>query len=86
MIGENGSKISGGETQRICIARALYNNPELLILDEATSALDKETEKSLLKNLFKQKKTVIFISHKLSSLKECDKIFKLENKQLVLKN
>lgn len=86
MIGENGSKISGGETQRICIARALYNNPELLILDEATSALDKETEKSLLKNLFKLKKTIIFISHKLSSLKECDKIFKLENKQLVLKN
>tara|TARA_B100000963_G_scaffold218318_1_gene190383 strand:+ start:20376 stop:22094 length:1719 start_codon:yes stop_codon:yes gene_type:complete len=86
IIGENGSKISGGEMQRICIARALYNNPEFLILDEATSALDKETEILLIKNLFKLKKTIVFISHKLSSLKKCDRIFKIENKKFVLKN
>lgn len=86
IIGENGSKISGGEIQRICIARALYNNPEFLILDEATSALDKYTEGLILKNLFRLKTTIIFISHKLSSLKNCDKIFKIENKKLVLKN
>ena len=86
IIGENGSKISGGEIQRICIARALYNNPEFLILDEATSALDKETEILLIKNLFKLKKTIVFISHKLSSLKGCDRIFKIENKKFVLKD
>ncbi|MDC0968020.1 ABC transporter ATP-binding protein/permease [Alphaproteobacteria bacterium] len=86
IIGENGSKISGGEIQRICIARALYNNPEFLILDEATSALDKDTENFILKNLFELKTTIIFISHKLSSLKNCDKVFKIENKKLVLKN
>ncbi len=86
IIGENGSKISGGEMQRICIARALYNNPTFLILDEATSALDKETEILLIKNLFKQKKTIVFISHKLSSLKECGRIFKIENKKFVLKD
>ena len=86
IIGENGSKISGGEMQRICIARALYNNPEFLILDEATSALDKETEILIIKNLFKLKKTIVFISHKLSSLKKCDRIFKIENKKFVLKN
>jgi ATP-binding cassette subfamily B protein len=86
IIGENGSKISGGEIQRICIARALYNNPEFLILDEATSALDKDTENFILKNLFELKTTIIFISHKLSSLKKCSKVFKIENKKLVLKN
>ena len=86
IIGENGSKISGGEIQRICIARALYNYPELLILDEATSALDKNTENLILNNLFKIKTTIIFISHKISSLKNCDKIYKVENKKFVLRN
>jgi len=84
MVGERGVKISGGEKQRIGIARALYNNPNILIFDEGTSALDSETEAKILKVLLqlKGKKTIIFISHKKSNLDFCDKRFKIENKQI----
>ena len=65
-IGELGSKLSGGQIQRIGIARALYKNPEILILDEATNALDEETETQILKSIchIKNQKTLIIISHK----------------------
>ena len=53
IIGENSQRISGGEKQRIILARLFYMNREILILDEATSALDKETEKDVLSNIFK---------------------------------
>ena len=80
-VGERGSRISGGQLQRVGIARALYNNPDILIFDESTSALDKETELDILKNIykFKNKKTMIIITHKKELLKNCDKIYKLEN-------
>ena len=80
-VGERGSRISGGQLQRVGIARALYNNPEILIFDESTSALDRETELEILKNIykFKDKKTMIIITHKKELLKNCDKIYKLEN-------
>lgn len=79
-IGHLGKKISGGQLQRIGIARALYQNPDLLIFDEATNALDIEIEDRIIENLknFKKDITVILISHRLSVLKKCDKIFLLD--------
>lgn len=81
IVGERGSRISGGQLQRVGIARALYNDPKILVFDESTSALDSETELEILKNIykFKNKKTLIIITHKKDLLKECDKIYKLEN-------
>ena len=78
-IGEDGVKISGGQRQRLGIARAIYRNPEVLILDEPTSSLDNETEKDFIKTIFsmKRKKTIIIVSHKDSVLKKCDRIIKL---------
>jgi ABC-type multidrug transport system fused ATPase/permease subunit len=78
-IGEDGVKISGGQRQRLGIARAIYRNPEVLILDEPTSSLDNETEESFIKTIFsmKRKKTIIIVSHKDSVLKKCDRIIKL---------
>ncbi len=86
-IGQMGSNLSAGQKQRLGIARALFNDPEILILDEATSNLDTETEKDIIQNLFqpdfKRTKTFIIISHKLGNLKNCNKIFKLENGRLI---
>ncbi len=86
-LGENGSNISGGQIQRVGIARSLYRNPNILILDESTSSLDESTEKNIMKNILdlKGKITIIFVTHKLSLLKNCDKIFELKNKKLILK-
>ena len=85
VIGERGMRISGGQMQRIGIARALYNEKEILIFDESTSSLDLETEKRFFESIevFKKKKTIIIISHKLNTLKICDKIYKLKNNSLV---
>jgi ABC-type bacteriocin/lantibiotic exporter with double-glycine peptidase domain len=65
-VGHNGSKISGGEKQRIGIARAMFKNPEVLIFDESTNALDKKNEETIFKYLkkIKKNKTIIFITHK----------------------
>lgn len=84
MVGERGVKLSGGQKQRIGIARALYNDPDILVLDEACSALDIEIEKEVMKsiNFLKRQKTIIIISHRHSSLIECDKIFEMESGQL----
>ena len=80
VTGEDGIKISGGQKQRLTIARALYHNPEILVLDEATSSLDVDTEKDILESLnnIKGKKTIIIISHRESSLKLCNKIIRLD--------
>ena len=87
VVGERGIKISGGERQRIGIARALYNNPEILVFDEATSALDLETEEDILDTLvkIKGKQTIIFITHRTSSLKYCNRVYELENCDLKIK-
>lgn len=81
MVGENGISLSGGQLQRIGIARALYKDSEVLILDEGTSALDKETSNKIMDNLNKLSNeiTVIMITHELSTLKNCDRIFEFEN-------
>lgn len=91
IIGENGKTLSGGQIQRMGIARAFYKNSSILIFDESTNSLDLDTEKefmSILKEI-KRSKTIIFITHKLELLDNCDKIFKIESnklKQIDIKN
>ena len=82
IVGERGSKISGGELQRIGIARAIYNDTEILILDEFTSSLDEKTESEIIKNIFSLDKTIIVATHRMATLKYCDKIYNLSNSEL----
>ena len=79
-IGERGIRLSGGQCQRIGIARALYHDPKVLIFDEATSALDGTTEKIVMDaiNHLRKDVTIIIIAHRLSTVKKCDKIYVLE--------
>ncbi len=81
-IGERGLKLSGGQIQRIGIARALYRNPKILILDEATSALDESTEGKIIDEIYSLPEdiTILIISHKTEILKKCDRIFSIKNK------
>lgn len=83
-IGENGILISGGQMQRIGIARALYTKPSLLILDEPTSAMDYENELQFLNMIktLKNKVTVVIVTHRQTTLNICDQKYKLEDKQL----
>lgn len=85
-VGDRGTRLSGGQVQRIGIARALFNNSQLLIFDEATSALDAETEKNFINDIYslKNKKTLIIISHRLSILEHCDHIYNLKNKGIII--
>ena len=64
----------------------MINDPELIILDEATSGLDYQTEDNILKTIKKLKKTSIIVSHRLNTLKNCDKIYLLKNKEIFLFN
>ena len=64
LIGENGSKLSGGQLQRIGLARCLYRDPKILLLDRSTSALDTDTENKILKNISELDLTVIFVTHR----------------------
>lgn len=81
IVGERGGKISGGEKQRIGIARALYKSPSVLVLDEATSSLDLKNEELIIEtiNSLKRKKTIIIVSHRPSTVKICDTVYKMEN-------
>ena len=83
-IGAAGNGISGGQCQRILIARAVYKNPQYLFLDEATSSLDAENEKNIHDNLqsFFKGKTVLIIAHRLSTVKNADRIIVLKNGQI----
>ena len=80
-IGERGSKISGGQIQRIGIARALFQKPSMLILDEATSALDEKTERKILKYIFENFKEsiIIFCTHKKKLLRYCNKVINVKS-------
>tara|TARA_B100000767_G_scaffold275789_2_gene315671 strand:+ start:3486 stop:5165 length:1680 start_codon:yes stop_codon:yes gene_type:complete len=85
LVGERGARLSGGQCQRIGIARALYKNTSLLILDEATSALDTKTENTLMEiiNNLDQNLTIIIIAHRVSTLNKCDIIYKIENGKII---
>jgi len=87
-LGERGIRLSGGQLQRIGIARALYRNPKILVLDEATSSLDVENEKDIINTLdhLKGEITVIVVSHRFSATKNCDKLFLVKNKNIELIN
>lgn len=84
-VGERGLKLSGGEKQRVGIARTLLKNPPILLLDEATSALDTETERDIQDSLkaMSTGRSVITIAHRLSTIVDADKIVVLENGHLV---
>ena len=85
LVGELGNKISGGQAQRIGIARALLTNPELIIFDEATNALDSETEDKISKalNSLKGKVTTITIAHRMDSIIDSDLIIYLKNGEII---
>ena len=80
-LGAEGNGISGGQKQRLSIARAVYKNPKFIFFDEATNSLDANNEKVILENLdeFFKNRTVIIVAHRLSTVKHADKIIVLEN-------
>jgi ATP-binding cassette, subfamily B, bacterial len=85
-IGEGGIKVSGGEKQRLSIARAILRNPNLLIFDEATSALDSITEEeinSTIRSISDQNRITVLIAHRLSTIMHADKIFVLEQGKII---
>jgi ABC-type multidrug transport system fused ATPase/permease subunit len=84
-VGDRGTKISGGQRQRLGIARAMFTKPRLLVLDEATSALDGETEANIadaIQNM-KGKVTVVMIAHRLSTVREADKVIYMDGGKII---
>ena len=86
-VGERGAKISGGQRQRLGIARALLTKPKLLILDESTSALDGQTESDLSKSIrnLKGSTTILVIAHRLSTVRDADQIIYLSQGKVICK-
>lgn len=84
-VGERGVRLSGGQMQRIGIARALYNDPKILILDEATSALDNITENKVMNSLLKLNAdlTIIMIAHRLTTVEKCNKIYLIDKGKII---
>lgn len=84
--GDRGVRISGGERQRLGIARALYHDPDILVFDEATSALDNATERAVMEaiNSFHGKKTLLIIAHRLNTLEQCDILYRVENGKITV--
>ena len=85
ILGERGVTLSGGQIQRISIARAIIKNSKILLLDDCLSAVDTDTEEEILKNLksYTKNKTTIIVSHRISSLKHANQIIVFENGQIV---
>lgn len=85
LVGERGLKLSGGEKQRIALARAFLKQPSIVLLDEPTSSLDSNTEKAILRALFElvAGKTCLVVAHRLSTAAQCDQIVVLDNGRVV---
>jgi ATP-binding cassette subfamily B protein len=85
IVGERGLKLSGGEKQRVAIARTILKNPKILIFDEATSALDSQSEKSILHALdeIASDHTTLAIAHRLSTIIDADRILVMENGHII---
>ena len=85
LVGERGLKLSGGEKQRVAIARTVIKDPAILLLDEATSALDTHTEQEIQKNLreISQGRTTLCIAHRLSTVVDADEILVLDGGYIV---
>ena len=83
VLSEGQSSISGGQKQRLMIARAVASKPEILMFDEATSALDNKTQKQIAKALDSLNCTRIVIAHRLSTVQNCDRILVLEQGKIV---
>ena len=81
VVGERGVRVSGGERQRIAIARALYRRPQVVVLDEGTSALDNTTEHELMLSLrgLRGAHTILLVAHRLSTVRECDRVAFVED-------
>jgi ABC-type multidrug transport system fused ATPase/permease subunit len=82
-IRENGTDFSGGERQRLEIARVLAQDPTIVIMDEATSALDARTEYNVVKSIRDRGVTCIVIAHRLSTIRQCDRIIVLDGGKII---
>ena len=84
-LGEKGIRMSGGERQRVALARLFFDDAKIIILDEATSAMDNITEKEVMENVLREldSKTLIVIAHRLETIKDVDEIFVLDSGKIV---
>ena len=84
IVGENGTQMSGGQIQRISIARALYNSPEILVFDEATNSLDENTEKNIINEILslKDKCTIFLVTHNKKLTANCDEKYLVDKKNI----
>ena len=83
-VGESGIRLSGGQKQKIAIARSLYHQPQVIIFDEASSALDVNTEEEIFNSVTKiEDKTIIIVTHRFSSLKNCNKVINLQEGKIL---
>lgn len=85
VVGERGVRLSGGQLQRIGIARALYHDPSVLVLDEATSALDTLTEKGVMDSVeaLQGSKTLLIVAHRLSTVEHCSRLYQLDRGRVI---